>query len=176
MKSLFFSWIFITSFATSSFAKSQVNKNNENNEFKKYLALATYLGTPAKPIIDTKGKRKYRTTVKDAATVAADFNGHYKLFSWGCGMNCIGWGMLNQKTGTVWMPPEKELSSCWAYNQSEADHDKKTPNYFEYSIDSSLLYVYSCDDTTGRYIFNIRKVYVWKKDKPILLRTERVTY
>lgn len=148
-------------------------------EFARYPGAVSWSGKKAAPILDTKLKRRFRTVLRNASQEAADFNGHYRLARWGCGMNCIGWAIINQRNGQVWMG-DYGTNSCWAYQRDEALNEQRVPDWFEYSLNSRLLYSYVCDDGSGRYVFNKRRVYLWpnpgQNGQPKLIRSDDVKF
>lgn len=144
-------------------------------EFARYPGAASWSGKKAAPILDTKLKRRFRTVLRNASQEDPDFNGHYRLARWGCGMNCIGWAIINQRNGQVWMG-EYGMSSCWDFQRGEEDEEVAIPDWFEYSRNSRLLYSYVCDDDSGRHVFNKRRVYLWQNGQPKLIRTDEVKF
>ncbi len=131
-------------------------------------------GAAVAPVLDTKEKRRYRSTLREAAGEGANFNGHYRLTYWGCGSNCISWAVIDLASGRVWMSPEI-VESCWPRNKEDWD-ETAIPDWFEISQTSSAIISYSCDDTTGMFVFNVKKTFHWKDDAPVLVRREAVEY
>jgi hypothetical protein len=69
--------------------------------FEDYPAAKVAIAHP--PPVDVSGKdaREFRTRLREAAKRGADFAGHYTIASWGCGTGCLGWAVIDQKTGKV---------------------------------------------------------------------------
>ena len=49
--------------------------------------------------------RMFRTMLRDTAALGANFAGHYAVNWWGCGTECMRIGIVNLKTGDVYMSP-----------------------------------------------------------------------
>jgi len=113
-------------------------------EFDKYPPASKLNVKPVKPILDTKVKRKFRTRLREAATEIPNFNGHYHVSYWGCGLNCIVWSVINLANGKVWMIDGQGTNSCWAFNATEPPPEDM-PEWLEFFLTSSLLYVYDCN-------------------------------
>lgn len=156
-------------------ATSRAPASASAEEFTRYPGAAGWSGKKAAPVLDSRLKRRFRTVLREASQEAPNFNGHYRLARWGCGMNCIGWAIINQRNGQVWMG-DYGTNSCWAYQRDEALNEQRVPDWFDYSLSSRLLYSYACDDDSGRYVFNKRRVYLWQNGQPKLLRTDAVKF
>lgn len=138
-------------------------------EFARFRAEAQLTKAAAKPDVRSGRARRYRTVLREPAAEGADFNGHYKIATWGCGTNCIEWAVIDLATGRVWMAPEP-VTSCWF---PSAPDDAKHLDWMELYAGSSLLYVHRCEGD-GQRTFDRRMVYVWRDGEPHLLRTERL--
>ncbi len=172
----------------SATASAQQNAEDETNpptptiktrpipaEFARYPGAPVFNAKPALPVLDSRAKRRFRTVLRNGSQEAANFNGHHRLVIWGCGMNCIGWAIVNQRNGQVWMG-DYGASSCWAYQREDQENSEIIPDWFEISLNSRMFYAYACDDDSGRYIFNKRKVYLWQNGQPKLLRVDQVKF
>lgn len=72
--------------------------------FKDY-AVPVYTGKPARPAVHAdKRSRLFRTELREAAAEGANFAGHYRLASWGCGAACFQWAIIDVKSGRVFHP------------------------------------------------------------------------
>ena len=85
-----------------------------------YPSSLTWNGTNAQPILDTDSKKNYRTVITKASQLPPDFNGKYKIASFGAGTMCHGFFIINLETGVVTEGPTFEYS-------------------LDYSIDSNLI-------------------------------------
>ena len=87
---------------------------------EEYPSNLTWNGTNAKPILDTDSKKNYRTVITEASQLPPDFNGRYKIASFGAGTMAHGFFIINLETGVVTEGPTFEYS-------------------LDYSIDSKLI-------------------------------------
>lgn len=72
--------------------------------FKDY-AVPVYTGKPARPAVRAdKRSWLFRTELREAAAEGANFAGHYRLASWGCGAACFQWAIIDVKSGRVSHP------------------------------------------------------------------------
>jgi hypothetical protein len=103
--------------------------------------------------------------LREEAREGPNFNGHYRVASWGCGTNCIEWAIIDLETGKVWFAPEPAYS-CWSPEPSDG---------LEIRITSSLLYLHVCDPPfRGSRAFNRRRLYVWRDSALTFLRFEEI--
>ncbi len=142
-----------------------------SDEFSLHPAAHRLAHTPAAPIVSSGKARRYRSVLRAEAREGANFNGHYRVASWGCGTNCIEWAVIDLESGKVWFPPEPAYS-CWAPEQSD---DKDVPDWFAMRTTSSLLYLHICDPPLrGSRTFTTRRVYVWTGSELTMLRSEAI--
>lgn len=87
---------------------------------EEYPSNLTWNGTNAKPILDTDSKKNYRTVITEASKLPPDFNGKYKIASFGAGTMAHGFFIINLETGVVTEGQTFEYS-------------------LDYSIDSKLI-------------------------------------
>lgn len=139
--------------------------------FAQYPPEAPLTKPAAKPDVRKQPARRYRTVLREAAKEGVNFNGHYRVARWGCGTNCISWAVIDLATGRVWMAPEM-LTSWW----SPGEQPENTPDWFEFSPTSALLYVHTSEGRRKDRTFDTRHVYVWKNGAPRLLRKEKLDY
>jgi hypothetical protein len=64
-----------------------------------------FTGKSARPAV-RKDKRSwlFRTELREAAAEGANFAGHYRLASWGCGPACFQWALIDVKSGQIFHP------------------------------------------------------------------------
>lgn len=110
----------------------EYRKHQEGNlpKFEQYPARASFSGKPARVVLDTPGKRMFRTRLRDAATIPVNFSGEHVLTFWGCGTNCIMGAAINLKSGHV-----VELPGTVSDWLGEGEEGEK----LEYRKDSRLL-------------------------------------
>lgn len=138
------------------------------SEFDEYRAEAALHAAPRAPRLDTARARKYRTVLREEASLGANFNGHYRVVHWGCGTNCIEWAILDLVKGTVLLAKQPVFSCAGA----RVDERGTAVDWFGMSVHSSLLYVHSCRQDRG-LIFDTRHVYHFRQGRLILLRVDR---
>lgn len=64
-----------------------------------------FTGKLAKPAVRAdKRSWLFRTELREAAAEGANFAGHYRLASWGCGTACFQWAIIDIKSGRVFHP------------------------------------------------------------------------
>jgi len=127
---------------------------------------------PAPPRVSNPRARRYRTVLREAAKEGPNFNGHYRVVSWGCGTNCIEWAVIDLASGDVWMAPDP-LASCWFPDSAS---DAKVPDWFAFRISSSLLIQHECRSPSNRQTFDTTNYFAWKHGHPELLGTEPLRY
>ena len=73
--------------------------------FDKYPATA-WNGKPATPRLETPLAKAHETIIRKQAAQGPNFAGHYRVVDWGCGTSCAAYVIVNERTGTVYEPPE----------------------------------------------------------------------
>jgi len=102
--------------------------------------------------LNSKLARLYRTQFRDAAKLGAktgaNFAGHYRLASWGCGTGCLSWGVVDLKTGRVAF--DKSMFTLqnahidFSREKEDGDYASVRRAFYEFGVllyrpDSSLL-------------------------------------
>lgn len=86
-------------------------------KFSQYKAARTYSGAAVAPILDTPGKRMFKTRIRDGVRgKRSNFAGEWIIVAWGCGTTCATGAVVNARTGVV---VEIPFSICCA----QAFHD-----------------------------------------------------
>lgn len=70
-----------------------------------YPVRSRYKGKPAKPVLDSKRARLYRTIIRNGAKEGPNFAGHYTVVAWGCGLGSYSLAIVDAITGKVYFPP-----------------------------------------------------------------------
>jgi hypothetical protein len=136
-------------------------------EFPDFPANAPSLvGEPTAPVLDTPQARRYRTRLREAAAEGPNFNGHFRIVSWGCGTNCLQWAFVDLTTGAVAVAPLDPIP-CFHPRIDDAGR----PHWVESSVDSRLFVVYRCT-CKGDQAAGGRRLYVWEEGEAKLLREE----
>ena len=55
---------------------------------------------------------QFRTRIRTAATQPPNFAGHYVLATWGCGLECVSYAIIDAKTGEVYF--DNVTICCWS--------------------------------------------------------------
>ncbi len=73
-------------------------------KFDQYAVREAFHGKPASPKLVTRYERLYRTRIRDGARKGPNFAGHFTVAVWGCGTGCYQFVIVDEKTGTVYVP------------------------------------------------------------------------
>lgn len=131
-------------------------------EFSRYPAVPERIPKPKDPDVRRGQAHRYRTMIRIGAVQGPDFAGHYTLVTWGCGVACQGFAIVDARTGQVHFP------KALALNAYQAVTDGTPP--FAYRLDSTLLVVAGSPDDgrpAGLYYYR------WTGSELRLLRFER---
>ena len=80
--------------------------------FADYPAGARYEGPRTVPHLRPgTAAWQFRTRIREAATQPPNFAGHYVLATWGCGMECVSYVIIDVKTGAVYF--DDTTVCCW---------------------------------------------------------------
>lgn len=129
-------------------------------EFRDFPSEPPLRGTAIAPKIKTPKARYYRSQLECQSKEGPNFNGHYRLVSWGCGSSCLNWAIVDLSNGKIWIAPPNYCASPRIDKQG-------MPIWIESMIDSSLVFLYECqmsedtscpDDRPNR-----RHSYVWSR-------------
>jgi len=143
--------------------------------FGQYPGERPLVGEVAFPKLDSARARHFRTVLREAAATGPNFNGHYRIASWGCGTNCLDWAVINLETGDVWFPKEPATSCSGRLDRDGTD----LPDWFEMRLDSSLLALHVCTGPGapfGDHVFDTRQLFVWRENALTHLRNEPLRY
>ncbi|TGE29199.1 hypothetical protein [Hymenobacter metallicola] len=84
--------------------------------------------------------RWHRTRIREGAKQPANFAGHYRLITWGCGSSCQMSALVDQHTGRIYDVPE-------------------TAAGLEYHLNSRLLITDYSDEEAGPRSFLLNSIY-----------------
>lgn len=135
------------------------------SSFTGYPPEKALTGRAVAPKLNSPQARHYRTILKAEAQNAPNFNGHFRVASWGCGTNCLGWAIVDLQTGDVWFPPDLSIS-CPGQDSGAS------PHWLEHFPGSRLLWVHSFEPFNWERTFTTRTVYEWRDGALHLLTTE----
>jgi len=136
---LFFSW---NSFGVPQAADCGAKKLPR---FEEHETADIYNGRAHPPVLATALDRKYKTTIRNAATVGTNFSGHFAIASWGCGTGCQEFVIVDLKTGTVYDP--SFVGVVFHYGPKSFNPTpgwQCYPDLLMFRRDSSLLVVEGC--------------------------------
>ena len=74
--------------------------------FEDYPAPEKLIGKPVNPIISSPRARLYRTSIRNDVKAGPNFAGRYTIASWGCGSTCVGFAVVDARTGRVVFHPK----------------------------------------------------------------------
>ena len=110
--------------------------------FQHYPAVADFTGTPANPILLTPHERLLRTQIIAQAHSGPNFAGHFTIAKWGCGSPCIGFVIINARTGAVYDPDNP------VYTVACADNNRMDSS-LNFKLNSRLIVATGFSDKLG---------------------------
>ena len=128
-----------------------------------------FKGSPARPLLDSRRARLYRTVLRQGVKEGPNFAGRYTIVTWGAGLGVFSLAVVDAKGGKVYFPPFTTVGNT-AYGMPYLDKGENPA----WKVDSKLfafvgrpdandqgmgLYVYSFD--RGRF----RLEYFEKEDE-----------
>jgi hypothetical protein len=128
--------------------------------FADYPAGEKFTGKPVAPVLASAEARRYRTMIRQDAAAGPNFAGHYTIAQWGCGSTCIGFAIVNAKTGAVHFHPTISRAMQVPY---------QTDSVLQFHLDSRLLVIAGETEgpqgqsSTGKFY------YEWKDDRFALI-------
>lgn len=125
--SLFISTLLLLSgFATAAFGQAAPR-------FEAY-SVPVYQGRRAPVNLKSaKGAGSFRTRLREGAEKGVNFAGRYTLVTWGCGTSCLMGGIIDARTGTVYLPRELGGFGVWYFS------DDPNAEALEFKANSRLL-------------------------------------
>jgi hypothetical protein len=124
--------------------------------FADYPAAESFMGMPAAPQVSGADARRYRTVIREKAAVGPNFAGHYTIANWGCGSTCIGFAVVDAKTGKVAFHPNVSRVMQVPY-QAE--------NVLQFRPDSRLLVIAGETEGPDGTVSIGRSFYEWKDER-----------
>jgi hypothetical protein len=151
--------IFVT-----ALAMAQAPQGGPLPKFEDFKVAEVFKGVPAQPILVTSGQRMFRTRIREAAKAGPNFAGHYAVAEWGCGAACVGFVIVDEKTGAILNAPASVLS--FLPDIDFVDLEKNDLMGAAYKKDSRLLILRGCTGVAGC----ASVYYEWTGDEFKLLR------
>ena len=120
---------------------SEAAKADDLPSYEAYPATVFNSATHHAPIFQTKEAYDFRTRLRAASALPANFDGHYRLQTWGCGMGCTFGGIVDLISGATYILPFGVTG----------DHTNKEGNYVrvEFKNESSLVVFHGQIDQQG---------------------------
>ncbi|CAB3965428.1 hypothetical protein BLA3211_03377 [Burkholderia aenigmatica] len=106
------------------------------------------------PRLTSKEARLYRTAIRDEFTQPANFAGHYRVATWGCGTDCRNFAIVDKYTGATYtMPGVQAIAGVMGNDEERVD----------FRLGSRLLIVAGCfnDDCDYNSAKAARFFYEW---------------
>jgi hypothetical protein len=91
------------------------------------------------PRLTSRLARLYRTELRNAARLGPNFDGHYRILSWGCGTACMYWSVIDLEDGKVWI-------SAMVTNALPRIDERGDPHWIDASLGSPTIRMYSIVD------------------------------
>lgn len=125
-------------------------------KFEQYPAIVVATSAIAKPILTTKLAKQYKTVITLAMSEPANFAGHYRVVTWGCGTDCRGFAILNKLSGVAYTLPGVKYVAGIMGNAEER---------LDFKGDSRLFVISGLvnDETEGKFY------YLWERERLKLL-------
>jgi len=117
---------------TASPPPDQASGENSLPRFEDYPAFEKLTGKPVAPIITSPRARLYRTEIRGDVQEGPNFAGRYTVARWGCSSTCVGFAIVDARTGAVVFHP-KVLQIAQVPYQAE--------NVIQFRPDSRLLII-----------------------------------
>jgi hypothetical protein len=109
-------------------------RKNLPPRFEDFAVVERFKGRPAPVNLRShRQARRFRTVLRDGAKKGPNFAGHYTVTYWGCGTECIIFGITDARRGKVYIAP---------FNAGYG---------LDYRIDSRLLVVNPPKELEGRF-------------------------
>lgn len=104
--SIFMKNILLITAITCLLTGESLAQRKDHPRFEDFLVVERFKGSPAHLNFRSHPEaRKFRTMLRDGVKRGAVFAGHYAINYWGCGTECIRIGIVDLKTGQVYITP-----------------------------------------------------------------------
>lgn len=145
----------------SAGARSSAQDKHSPPRFEDFSVKDVFHGTPAAPIVPGGGRATVWTR---AERKGPNFAGYFTIAEYGCGSDCVGFVIIDVRSGKVYGPPFYDLG-MWSPRS-------KAFGGLEYHLHSSLLIVAGCPEINGGPTEKCGvRYYNWKDDQLVLLTT-----
>lgn len=113
--------------------------------FEDFRVSEIFKGAPAKPLLQTRFARLYRTNIRVAAKGGPNFAGHFTIVEWGCGSDCGGMAVIDEQTGRVYESP----SGVIAFPPYLDYPDENNAPALAFKLNSRLFVIHGCPGEMG---------------------------
>jgi hypothetical protein len=124
--------------------------------FEDYPAGETFTAKPATPLLSTAEARRYRTMIRQQAAAGPNFSGHYTIARWGCGSTCVGFAVVDARTGAVHFHPTVHRVMQVPY---QVEH------VLQFRLESRLLVISGETEGPQNQSKTGKLYYEWKDDR-----------
>ena len=129
--------------------------------YEQYPVKNIFKGKPVAPRLEDHDARNFRTVIRDGATNGPNFAGEYTIIEHGCGTCCIGFFIVNARTGKVYKRPF----------YIECHYKEGVPANglvaLDYRLDSKLLIISGVPGKRSGGVY----YYLWENDHLRLLKS-----
>jgi hypothetical protein len=131
-------------------------------QFEDYTVTQVWHGTPAPVRLVTPAERAFRTRLTNAAKEPANFAGHYRFATWGCGSECVSGAIIDLETGSVFPPPLAKENQHFSVCQSAYENSG-----VDFRVNSRLLILRCGLNYSERLQTNVPDAYyfVWEGER-----------
>jgi len=132
---------------TTCAASSQSGTEAKLPTFGDYPVHENWSGPAAAVKFRTRTDRMYRTQFREAAKLAPNFAGHYRVATWGCGTQCLEAGLVDLLSGQLYsLPYRGKKWEKWSFCESVWGGDWE--GAAQTRVDSRLL-ITNCANAYG---------------------------
>jgi len=141
-------------------ASSRAKAQESLPRFSDFPAGEKFAGTPAAPVFTGAEARRYRTVIQRQAAAGPNFAGHFTVATWGCGSTCIGFAVVDARTGEIHFHPTVRRAMQVPY---------QTDSVLQYRPDSRLLVIAGETEGPAEQSSSGKFYYEWKDGRFSLL-------
>lgn len=139
-----------------------VQAQNVPPHFEDFPVGKRFTGKPASVRLESAEARRFRTAIREQASDAPNFAGHYLVVDIGCGSACVQFFIVDSMTGRVFTPP---FYLVWGLME---DQQELLPRYqSQYRINSRLLVAFGSRRNNGKGMY----FYKWQNNRFTLVHT-----
>lgn len=130
--------------------------------FEEFPVGKRFTGKPAPVVLASREARRFRTAIREQASNAPNFAGHYVVVDIGCGAACVQFFIVDSMTGQVFMP-----SFYLVWGLMEDQQGLVSQYQPQYRVNSRLLVAFGSRQNTGKGMY----FYKWQNNRFTLVHT-----